>query len=90
MSSSQTLYRLVLFLFIIGLDVDFALLKRNLKPSVAVSTAGLVIPFGLGCAVSVGLYNEFISDDVKFTTFMCFIGTSSASLGSTHTQETGR
>ncbi|GAA6001834.1 uncharacterized protein JCM10292_005931 [Rhodotorula paludigena] len=68
---------LVLFLFIIGLDVDFALLKRNLKPSVAVSTAGLVIPFGLGCAVSVGLYNEFISDDVKFTTFMCFIGTSS-------------
>ncbi|BGP22514.1 cation/H+ exchanger [Rhodotorula toruloides] len=69
---------LVLFLFVIGTDVDFSLLRRNLKPTVAVSAAGLVIPFGLGCAVSVGLYNEFISKDVKFTTFMTFIGTSSS------------
>ncbi|BGO98205.1 K(+)/H(+) antiporter [Rhodotorula toruloides] len=69
---------LVLFLFVIGTDVDFSLLRRNLKPTVAVSAAGLVIPFGLGCAVSVGLYNEFISKEVKFTTFMTFIGTSSS------------
>lgn len=69
---------LVLFLFVIGTDVDFSLLRRNARPTLAVSTAGLVIPFGLGCAVSVGLYNEFIDSSIKFTTFMTFIGTSSS------------
>ncbi|GAA5993132.1 hypothetical protein JCM10908_001304 [Rhodotorula pacifica] len=69
---------LVLFLFVVGTDVDFSLLRRNMWPTIAVSTAGLVIPFGLGCAVSVGLYNEFLDASVKFTTFMCFIGTSSS------------
>ncbi|GAA6052448.1 hypothetical protein JCM3770_001118 [Rhodotorula araucariae] len=69
---------LVLFLFVIGTDVDFSLLRRNLKPTLAVSAAGLVIPFGLGCAVSVGLYNQFSPSSVVFTTFMCFIGTSSS------------
>ncbi|GAA5885674.1 hypothetical protein JCM3774_004524 [Rhodotorula dairenensis] len=69
---------LVLFLFVVGTDVDFSLLRRNVRPTLAVSTAGLVIPFGLGCAVSVGLYNQFIDGSVKFTTFMCFIGTSSS------------
>ncbi|BGP45666.1 K(+)/H(+) antiporter [Rhodotorula kratochvilovae] len=69
---------LVLFLFVIGTDVDFSLLRRNLKPTLAVSAAGLVIPFGLGCAVSVGLYQEFSPKSVVFTTFMCFIGTSSS------------
>ncbi|GAA5821255.1 hypothetical protein JCM10212_004220 [Sporobolomyces blumeae] len=69
---------LVLFLFVIGLEVDFTLFRRNLKPSVSVSLAGLVIPFALGAAVSVGLYNEFIDRDTKFTTFLCFIATSSS------------
>ncbi|GAA5951223.1 hypothetical protein JCM21900_004380 [Sporobolomyces salmonicolor] len=69
---------LVLFLFVIGLEVDFTLFRKNLKPSLGVSLAGLCLPFGLGCAVAVGLYNQFIDKSVKFTTFMCFIGTSSS------------
>lgn len=54
------------------------LLKRNFKPSLAVSLGGLAVPFGVGCAVSVGLFKQFAQPGVKFTTFMTFIGTSSS------------
>ncbi|GAA5847805.1 hypothetical protein JCM9279_006642 [Rhodotorula babjevae] len=67
---------LVLFLFCVGTDVDFSLLRRNAKPTIAVSTAGLLVPFALGCGVSFGLYGAFIPDDVSQTTFLVFIGTS--------------
>lgn len=67
---------LVLFLFVVGTDVDFGLLRRAVKPTLAVSTAGLILPFALGCAVSRGLYGAFSSSDVTYTTFMVFIGTS--------------
>jgi Kef-type K+ transport system membrane component KefB len=42
---------LILFLFVIGLEVDFGLFRRNLRPSLAVSIAGISIPFGLGCCI---------------------------------------
>ncbi|GAA5934512.1 hypothetical protein JCM3775_000377 [Rhodotorula graminis] len=67
---------LVLFLFCVGTDVDFSLLRRNAKPTIAVSTAGLLVPFALGCGVSFGLYDAFIPDDVSQSTFLVFIGTS--------------
>lgn len=69
---------LVLYLFTIGLEVDFGLFKRNLKPCLSVSIAGIAIPFGLGCALSVGLYKQFIDPEIRFTNFMIFIGTSSS------------
>ncbi|GAA5974841.1 hypothetical protein JCM11641_008391 [Rhodosporidiobolus odoratus] len=69
---------LVLFLFCVGMEADMGLLRRNLRPSLSVSLAGLAVPFGIGCAVSIGLFNQFGEPGVKFTTFMTFIGTSSS------------
>lgn len=69
---------LVLFLFTIGLEVDFQLFRKHLRPSLAVSLAGLAIPFGLGCAMAIGLYNEFIDPEIEFRNFMLFIGTASS------------
>jgi Kef-type K+ transport system membrane component KefB len=42
--------------------------------SATVAFAGMVLPFGLGAALAVPLYNNFISSDVKFTHFMLFTG----------------
>jgi Kef-type K+ transport system membrane component KefB len=39
-----------------------------------VALAGMVIPFGLGVALAVPLYDEFIDKDIKFTHFMLFSG----------------
>ncbi|BGP18796.1 hypothetical protein JCM10213_003452 [Rhodosporidiobolus nylandii] len=69
---------LVLFLFCVGMEADMGLLRRNFRPAMSVSLAGLAIPFGIGCAVSVGLFGQFGEEGVKFTTFMTFIGTSSS------------
>lgn len=39
---------LVIFLFLVGLEVDMRMLLRNWKVAVSVSAAGMVLPFGLG------------------------------------------
>ena len=42
---------LVLYMFLIGLELDLNLIKSRTKAALAVSMAGIVLPFALGCAV---------------------------------------
>ena len=56
---------LILFLFLVGLEIDAAVIKRNARLSVSVALAGMSIPFGLGAALSVPLYHRFIDPSVK-------------------------
>lgn len=65
---------LCLFLFIVGLQIDINIIKRNLRTSALVSLAGIAIPFGLGSALSIPLYHHFIDPSVHFTYFMLFTG----------------
>lgn len=65
---------LCLFLFLVGLEIDAAVIKRNARLSVTVALAGMSLPFGLGAALSVPLYHTFIDQSVKFTNFMLFTG----------------
>ncbi|GAA6054173.1 hypothetical protein JCM3770_002816, partial [Rhodotorula araucariae] len=70
---------LCLFLFLVGLEVDFSLFRRNLALSSSISFFGLVIPFGLGAAVSKGIYDRFVdASTVDYGTFLLFIGTANA------------
>ncbi|CCH46917.1 K(+)/H(+) antiporter 1 [Wickerhamomyces ciferrii] len=68
----------VLFLFLVGLEVDVQFIKKNIKIALSVGLVNMAIPFGLGCAVSVGIYNQYkvVQDGeptIKFTTYMVFI-----------------
>ncbi|OJA15696.1 hypothetical protein AZE42_08847 [Rhizopogon vesiculosus] len=65
---------LCLFLFIVGLEIDASIIKRNARMSAIVSFAGMALPFGLGSALSIPLYNHFIDPSVQFTHFMLFTG----------------
>jgi len=69
---------LVLFLFLVGVETDLRFLISNWRIGVAVSAAGMILPFALGCAISYGLYNQFRSDPgtvpVSFGTYLLFIG----------------
>ncbi|KAG1858827.1 Sodium/hydrogen exchanger family-domain-containing protein [Suillus subluteus] len=65
---------LCLFLFIVGLEIDASVIKRNARMSVIVSLAGIALPFGLGSALSLPLYHQFIDPSVHFTYFMLFTG----------------
>lgn len=65
---------LCLFLFLVGLEIDSSVIKRNARMSIAVAFAGMVIPFGFGAALAVPLYNRFIDHSIQFTHFMLFTG----------------
>ncbi|KAJ7917502.1 Sodium/hydrogen exchanger family-domain-containing protein [Mycena leptocephala] len=55
---------LVLFLFLVGLEIDGSIIKRNARLSATVALAGMVLPFGFGAALSVPLYHKFIDESL--------------------------
>ncbi|KAG1789268.1 Sodium/hydrogen exchanger family-domain-containing protein [Suillus plorans] len=67
---------LCLFLFIVGLEIDASIIKRNVRSSLFIALSAMALSFGLGAAISVPLYHNFIPSSVKFTYFMLFTGVS--------------
>lgn len=65
---------LVFFLFQVGLEVDLQVIRRDWHKSIAVAVAGMALPFGLGAAVSVGLYKLQNDDSINFGSFLLFLG----------------
>lgn len=65
---------LVLFMFLIGLEVDPRLLKGRGHASVAISHSSIVAPFALGALVAYGLQSELRPEGVRFTSFFLFMG----------------
>ncbi|KAI3320228.1 K+/H+ antiporter 1 [Xylariaceae sp. AK1471] len=69
---------LILFLFLIGLEVDIRLFITNWRVALGVGLGGLTLPFGLGYAIAWGIYNQFqdeITNNVNFGVFGLFVGT---------------
>lgn len=73
---------LILFLFLVGLEVDLRLLFKNWQIALGVGAAGMAVPFGLGCGIAYGLYHEFREEEgiepISFGTYMLFIGVAMA------------
>ena len=65
---------LCLFLFLVGLEIDAGLVKRNARLSATIAIMGMVLPFGIGAGLSHALYKEFIDPKIQFTHFMLFTG----------------
>ncbi|KAG8902780.1 K(+)/H(+) antiporter [Tulasnella sp. 403] len=67
---------LVLFLFLVGLEIDTSVVKKNARASALISAAGILLPFGVGAGVAVPLYHNFVhnQDDVSFGYFLLFVG----------------
>lgn len=62
-------------MFLVGLEVDLSGLKRNLKPALMVSLMGMLVPFGLGCAVAIGMFEHFQDGNQEgLGVFVLFIG----------------
>ena len=49
---------LVLFLFIVGLEIETSVIKKNARYSMPIALGGMVLPFGLGAALAVPIYNR--------------------------------
>ena len=66
----------ILFMFLVGLELDTSLLRRRTHATVAVSHASIVVPFSLGAAASLWLYPRYGTSHVSFTVFALFAGVS--------------
>jgi Kef-type K+ transport system membrane component KefB len=66
----------VLFMFLVGLELDGARLRQRTHATVAISHASIVVPFLLGSAMALWLYPILSSSDVPFTVFALFLGIS--------------
>jgi len=49
---------LILLMFLIGLEFNFGLLSENKRAALAISSAGIIFPFGLGLALGRWMHSE--------------------------------
>jgi Kef-type K+ transport system membrane component KefB len=64
----------ILFMFLVGLELDTSLLRKKSHSTLAISHASIVLPFVLGAAASLWLYPRLSTSDVPFTPFALFMG----------------
>ncbi|KAG8833005.1 K(+)/H(+) antiporter [Serendipita sp. 399] len=66
---------LVLFLFLVGLETDTRVIRRNAKYSVFVAAGGMILPFSMGVGVASLVYKKFVDqEEVTFGNFLLFVG----------------
>lgn len=64
----------VLYMFIVGLELNPSVLKNRTGAIIATSHAGIVLPFTLGALTALVLYPHVSSSNVSFTSFSLFMG----------------
>lgn len=70
---------LILFLFLIGVEVDPQVMKKNGRNAALISVIGMVLPFGIGAGVAVPVYNTYVnSETTSFGHFLLFVGVAMA------------
>jgi Kef-type K+ transport system membrane component KefB len=67
----------ILLLFLVGLEFDFSHLRWHGKAALAISLAGIVLPFALGFALGTWIY-PVVALEVDFLGFRLFMGTAMA------------
>lgn len=67
---------LVLFMFIVGMELDLNVLKKKAHEAVVISHASIIFPFALGIGLAYFIYRGFAPAEVGFLPFSLFIGIS--------------
>jgi Kef-type K+ transport system membrane component KefB len=67
---------IILYMFLVGLELDSGMVARNGESAVAISHASIVVPFLLGTLLSLLLYPDVAAEGVPFTGFSLFVGVS--------------
>jgi Kef-type K+ transport system membrane component KefB len=64
----------ILFMFLVGLELDTNLLRQRTRATIAISHTSIVVPFLLGAGLALWLYPRFAGGGISFTAFALFIG----------------
>jgi len=65
---------LILFMFVIGMELDLKALKNKAHDAVVISHASIIIPFSLGIGLAYFIYTQFAPPGIEFASFGLFLG----------------
>ncbi len=65
---------LILFMFVVGMELDLSVLKNKAKDAVVISHASIIIPFTMGLTLAYFIYGQFAPAGVAFSSFGLFMG----------------
>mgnify|MGYP001944881611 FL=1 len=65
---------LILFMFIVGLELNFKTIQKRANDAVIISHASIVLPFALGFILAYFMYEEFSPHNIPFMSFALFMG----------------
>lgn len=65
---------LILFMFVIGMELDLKVLRNKAHEAVLISHASIIIPFALGMGLAYFIYRSFAPEGVQFLSFGLFLG----------------
>jgi Kef-type K+ transport system membrane component KefB len=66
---------LLLFMFVVGLEVDLQRILKQRAAVVLISNVSIVLPLALGIGLAKVLYPQFAGEQVPFSSFALFMGT---------------
>lgn len=69
-------FGLILFMFVIGMELDLGQIKKNLKKAFIISHAGIIFPFILGAILAVFLFEDYAGEKSAILPFALFVGVS--------------
>lgn len=65
---------LILFMFVVGMELDLNVLRKKANDAVVISHASIIFPFALGVGLAYFVYSSFAPANVNFLSFALFIG----------------
>jgi Kef-type K+ transport system membrane component KefB len=66
----------ILYMFVVGLELNAGILRKQGHVTLAISHASIMVPFSLGAALALWLYPLLSNDNVSFTAFALFLSVS--------------
>ncbi|MFI5152208.1 MAG: cation:proton antiporter [Chitinophagales bacterium] len=65
---------LILFMFVIGMELDAEVVRKQALEAVIISHASIIIPYAFGVLLSYFLYTQFANPEIPFLAFALFMG----------------
>jgi Kef-type K+ transport system membrane component KefB len=65
---------LMLFMFVIGMELDVNHIRTQAKDAVVISHASILVPYTLGMGLACVMYTQFAPTNISFLSFALFLG----------------
>lgn len=63
-----------LFMFVVGMELELAHLRKRAHTAIMVSHASIIVPFFLGASLALVVYRSLAPGEISFTSFALFMG----------------